>query len=308
LHIETIYAIFPVGRRVAAGPGGQDNMLEFEYLKYHEDNGVAHLLLNRPEKVNALSMKMSDELYRAIVHVRDSRDLRVLVIRGAGNNFCAGDDLTEMREKWGNANDFMRRAQLYQTMANQLEELDKVTICAVDGYAVGGGLEITMACDFVLATERAQWGMPEIDWGLTPGWGGTTRMARLIGRRMTKEINMLGAIHPAERALRLGLWNRVVANDALDAELAKFLELLATKHQQGLRQMKFIINKGVECDLHTAQGFEALSGGFIGAINGFWEIPDADKGEGLKAFSTKNDLQKKRRALARDFWVDSGNP
>src|SRR5271169_882439 len=114
--------------------GGQKTMLEFEFLKYHEDNRVAHLLLNRPEKVNALSMKMSDEFYRAIIHVRDSRDLRVLVIRGAGNNFCAGDDLTEMREKWGNANDFMRRAQLYQTMANQLEELDKITICAVDGY------------------------------------------------------------------------------------------------------------------------------------------------------------------------------
>ncbi len=198
----------------------------------------------------------------------------------------------------------MRRAQLYQTMANQLEDLDKVTVSAVDGFAVGGGLEITMACDFVIATERAQWGMPEIDWGLTPGWGGTTRMARLIGRRLTKEINMLGAIHPARRALELNLWNRVVANDRLEAEVQKLLDLLASKHQQGLRQMKFIINKGVECDLYTAQGFEALSGGFVAAINGYWEVPDADKGQGLKAFAAKNDLQKRRRSLSRDFWVD----
>ncbi len=278
-------------------------MADFEFLLYREENQVAWLTLNRPEKVNALSVKMSEEFYQAILRVRDSADVRALVITGAGGNFCAGDDLTEMT-RWGNANDFMRRARLYQTMADQLEDLDKITICAVDGYAVGGGLEITMACDFVIATERAQWGMPEIDWGLTPGWGGTTRMARLIGRRMTKEINLLGAIHPAKRAVEINLWNRLAANDKLDEEVAKLLTVLATKHQQGMRQMKFIINKGVECDLHTAQGFEALSGGLIAAVNGWWDVPDADKGAGLQAFAAKNDLQKKRRAAARDFWVD----
>ncbi len=278
-------------------------MHDYEFLKYREEGRVGWLTLNRPEKVNALSMKMSDELFRVFVHVRDSTQLHALVITGAGGNFCAGDDLTEMLG-WGNANDFMRRARLYQSMANVLEELDKITICAVDGYAVGGGLEITMACDFVIATERARWGMPEVDWGLTPGWGGTTRMARLIGRRMTKEINMLGALHPARRALELNLWNRVVPNDQLDAEVRKLLAVLASKHQQGLRQLKFIINKGVECDLYTAQGFEAISGALVGAINGFWEVPDADKGQGLKAFAAKNDLQQKRRNLARNFWVD----
>jgi len=279
-------------------------MSDYEFLKYSEKDGVARVTLNRPEKINSLSIKMSAELHEAITRVRDSTALKVLVFEGAGGNFCSGDDLTEMRARWGNANDFMRRAMLYQTMANLLEDLDKVTIAAVDGYAVGGGLEITMACDFVIATERAQWGMPEIDWGLTPGWGGTTRMARLIGRRLTKEINMLGAIHPASRALELNLWNRVVANDRLEAEVQKLLDLLASKHQQGLRQMKFIINKGVECDLYTAQGFEALSGGLVAAVNGHWEIPDADKGRGLDAFAAKNELQKRRRALSRDFWVD----
>jgi len=278
-------------------------MSDYEFLQYREENKVAWLTLNRPDKVNALTTKMSDELYKAIIRVRDSTELRALVIKGAGDNFCAGDDITEMPH-WGNANDFVRRAQLYQTMANHLEELDKITICAVDGYAVGGGLEITMACDFVIATERARWGMPEIDWGLTPGWGGTTRMARLIGRRMTKEINLLGALHPARRALDLNLWNRIVPNNKLDEEVQKLLDVLASKHQQGLRQMKFIINKGVECDLYTAQGFEALSGGLIAAVNGMWEIPDADKGQGLKAFATKNDLQKNRRNLAKTFWTD----
>jgi enoyl-CoA hydratase/carnithine racemase len=149
----------------------------------------------------------------------------VLVIQGAGETFCAGDDITEM-PGWGNADQVMRRARLYQAMANSLEELDKITIAAVDGFAVGGGLEITMACDFVIATRRARWGMPEIDVGITPGWGGTTRMARLIGRRMTKEVNLLGAPHSATRAADLGLWNRVVDDQRLESEVQALVEVL----------------------------------------------------------------------------------
>ena len=101
--------------------------------------------------------------------------MKVLVIQGAGDTFCAGDDITEMH-LWGNADGVTRRVRLYQRMANALEELDKATVAAVDGFAVGGGLEITMACDFVVATGRAVWGMPEVDSAMTPGWGGTTRM------------------------------------------------------------------------------------------------------------------------------------
>jgi enoyl-CoA hydratase len=278
-------------------------MSDYEFLKYREQDRIGYLTLHRPDKINALTVKMSEELFQAILHVRNSRELRALVIQGSGGNFCAGDDLTEM-PTWGDCNDFTRQAQIYQQTANMLEDLDKMTICAVDGYAVGGGLEITMACDFVIATERARWGMPEVDWGITPGWGGTTRLARLIGRRLAKEINMIGAIHRAEKAVELHLWNRVVPNDKLDAEVQKLLDVLGSKHQQGLRQLKLIINKGVECDLYSAQGFEALSGGFSAAVNGKWKIPDADHGRGLEAFASKNDLAKKRRNAARDFWVD----
>jgi enoyl-CoA hydratase/carnithine racemase len=272
-------------------------------LLYEERDRTAFITLNRPHVRNCLSTKLSDELIGAIERVRASESLRFLVIRGAGETFCAGDDITEM-PSWGNANEAMRRARYYQNMANQLEELDKITIAAVDGYCVGGGLEITMACDFVIATQRAIWGMPEVDVGLTPGWGGTTRMARLIGRRVTKEINFLGALHPAQRAVELTLWNRVVPNDQLDAEVERLLEVLQSKHQQGLRQLKFIINKGVEADLYTAQGFEALSGALTFAINGAWEIDDADKGAGMRGFQQKNELWQTRRRLAMNFWVD----
>lgn len=274
-----------------------------QFLRYAENGPVARITLDRPEKRNALSIALSDELITAIGRVQESTAIKVLVIDGEGDTFCAGDDITEM-PAWGDADGVMRRVRRYQAMANALEELDKITVAAVDGFAVGGGLEITMACDFVVATRRARWGMPEVDVGITPGWGGTTRMARLIGRRMTKEVNLLGALHPAARALQLGLWNRVVPDDRLDAEVEALVEVLLSKNQQAMRQLKFIINRGVEADLHTAQGFETLSAGLTGAVNGAWEIPDADGGDGIAAFTGKGGLWQRRRGLARDFWSD----
>jgi enoyl-CoA hydratase len=269
-----------------------------------EQSGDAmRLTLNRPQRRNALSMSLSAELAGALEKARDATDIKYLIIKGAGEHFCAGDDITEM-PKWGNANDVMRRVRYYQHMANTLEELDKITIAAVDGMAVGGGLEITMACDFVIATERALWGMPEVDVGITPGWGGTTRMARLIGRRMTKEINLIGALHGARRAVDLTLWNRVVPIGALDAEVNHLLDVFRVKNHQAVRQLKFIINRGVECDLYTAQGFEALSGALSGAVNGAWQVPDADQGSGVVDFTSKKGKWDQRRPLARNFWVD----
>ncbi len=277
--------------------------MNFENLIYEVKDKTAFITLNRPNVKNALSMKLSDEIVSAIEIVRKSRNLKFLVIKGAGNNFCVGDDISEMT-RWGDANGITRRARYYQNMANQLEELDKITIAAVDGYAVGGGLEITMVCDFVIATERSKWGMPEVDVGITPGWGGTTRLARLIGRRRAKEINLLGALHSGRKAVEWNLWNRLVPDDQLDNEVEKLLEVLKSKNQQGMRQLKFIINRGVECDLYTAQGFEVLSAGLTGAVNGMWKIKDADQGKGVIGFIRKDGLWQTRRRLAKDFWVD----
>lgn len=277
--------------------------MEYKDLIYEEKDKAAFITLNRPAKLNALSMTLSDEIVAAVKHVQDSKRLKYLVFRGAGGNFCVGDDITEMI-RWGDANGIMRRVRYYQSMANAIEELDKITIAAVDGYAVGGGLEITMAVDFVIATERSIWGMPEVDVGITPGWGGTTRMARLIGRRRAKEINILGALHPGKTAVQWNLWNRLVPNDQLDNEVEKLLEVLKAKNQQAMRQLKFIINKGVECDLYTAQGFEALSGALSGAVNGMWKVKDADQGKGIMGFGRKDELWQTRRGLSKNFWVD----
>jgi enoyl-CoA hydratase len=129
-------------------------------------------------------------------------------------------------------------------------------------------------------------------------------MARLIGRRMTKEVNILGALHPAARAVQLGLWNRVVPHDRLETEVDALIEVLLSKNQQAVRQLKFIINRGVEADLYTAQGFEVLSGALTAAVNGGWQVPDADGGEGIAAFAEKADLWERRRGLAKNFWSD----
>ena len=276
------------------------------------EGDTAWITLNRPKVHNALSMKLSDLLTEATRKIRDSTDIKFVVFKGAGKSFCVGDDITEM-VMWGNdehgnstqgANGVMRRARYYQDMANAIEELDKMTICAVDGYAVGGGLEITMACDFVIATERAIWGMPEVDSGITPGWGGTSRMVRYIGKRRTKEINIIGALMPASRAVDWGLWNRLVPDGDLDQEVDRLLEVLRSKNQQACRQLKIMINRGSETDLYTAQGFELLSGALSGAVNGFWMVEDADQGAGVLNFSSKGDLWKKRRDLAKKFWSD----
>jgi enoyl-CoA hydratase len=128
-------------------------------------------------------------------------------------------------------------------------------------------------------------------------------MARLIGRRMTKEINLLGALHSARRAVDMGLWNRAVPPGELDREVDRLIEVLLSKNQQALRQLKFIINHGVEADLHTAQAFEALSAGLTGAVNGGWQISDGDAGAGVAGFTAKNELWQRRRALAKDFWT-----
>src|SRR5437763_14758711 len=146
---------------------GETAAESFTQLSLDLSGPVGRIVLSRPEVHNALSMRVALELMRAIEIVRESESVKVLVISGEGQTFCAGDDITEMPQ-WGNANEVVRRVRSYQLMANELEDLDKITIAAVDGYAVGGGLEITMACDFVVAPERARRGMPAVDSGITP--------------------------------------------------------------------------------------------------------------------------------------------
>lgn len=142
---------------------------------------------------------------------------------------------------------------------------------------------------------------------MTPGWGGTTRMIRLIGRRRTKEINLIGALQSAPRGVEWGLFNRAVPDDQLDTEVDRLIEVLLVKNQQTLRQLKFVLNKNADADMHTALAFEAMNEVITSSVN--WteatpKIPDAEPGKGLEAFAQKNELWHRRRNLAIGFWSD----
>lgn len=267
---------------------------------------VAEISWNPATTMNALSVRLTDELVAAVEEVQADEQLNVVIFRGAGGYFSAGDDLVEMHEgAWGNPNQVMRRIRFYQRFAQSIEELDKVTVAAIEGVVLGGGLEITMACDFAVIAESAKWGMPEVDSGMTPGWGGTTRMIRLIGRRRTREINMIGALQSAPRGVDWGLFDRAVPDGDLGDEVDQLVEVLLTKNQQTLRQLKFVLNKNADADMTTALAFEAMNEFMTAAVN--WrsdtpKVPDAEPGAGLEAFTTKNELWQRRRQAATGFW------
>ncbi len=281
-------------------------------LERSHDGRVATIIWNPPKPLNPLSVALTDELVAAVEEVSADERLHVVVFRGAGGCFSAGDDLVEIHEgMWGDPNQTMRRIRFYQRFANTIEELDKITVAVAEGFVLGGGLEITMACDLAMIAEGCKWGMPEVDSAMTPGWGGTTRMIRLIGRRRTKEVNLIGAIHSARRGVEWGLFNHLVPDGEIDAELDRLIDVLLVKNQQALRQLKFTMNKNADADMTTALAFEAYSELATAAVN--WrpdtpQIPDAEPGKGLEAFVTKNELWKRRRDRAYYFWsdIDSG--
>jgi len=288
-------------------PKGFAGYKDVSITRSHEGH-VAHITWNPSKRLNPLTVALTDELMAAVEEVKGDEKLHVVIFRGAGGYFCCGDDLVEMYDGlWGNPNQVMRRIRYYQQFAQQIEELDKTTVAVVEGFALGGGLETAMACDFILAAESAQWGMPEVDNAMTPGWGGTTRMIRYIGRRRTKEVNMIGALRSARVAVEWGLFNRAVLDDQLEAEVEQLIQVLLSKNQQTLRQLKFVLNKNADADMATALAFEAMNEVITSAVN--WDpatprIPDAEPGKGLEAFAKKNDLWNRRRDLARKFWAD----
>jgi enoyl-CoA hydratase len=277
-------------------------------LDRSHEGRVATITWDPPKRMNPLSVALTDELVAAVEEVSADERLHVVVFRGAGGYFSVGDDLTEIHEgMWGDPNQVMRRIRFYQRFANTIEELDKITVAVAEGFVLGGGLEITMACDLAMIAESCRWGMPEVDSAMTPGWGGTTRMIRLIGRRRAKEINLIGALQSARRGVEWGLFNRVVRDEQVDGELERLIEMLLVKNQQTLRQLKFTMNKNADADMTTALAFEAYSEVVTAAVN--WRpdtprISDSEPGKGLEAFAHKNELWQERRKRAIDFWSE----
>ena len=218
------------------------------------DGPVTTITLNRPEVHNALDREVSAELNRAVKDVAVDRGCRVLVLRGAGDTFCAGDDIKEFNE-WKREDGFWQVRQ-YQETVTIIDNLVPVTIAAVDGVCTGGGLELTLVCDFVIATHRSRWGMPEINWDITPGWGGTSRLSKFAGRRKAKEWNLTGALFTAATAERHNLVNRLCDPDDLDDEVASLVEVLLAKSPMTTLCTKYYVDKAADLDMASTMVFE----------------------------------------------------
>lgn len=203
-----------------------DNFLQFAYIK-----------LNRPSKLNAINSLMLRELSEVLDSLELEKKIKCLIISGEGGKaFSAGADLDELQKLMPKS---ARDLSVFgQQVFSKIENMSKPVLAAITGYALGGGLELCMACDFRIATDNSQFGFPEINLGLIPGWGGTQRLPLIVGESKSREFIMLGNNIGANEALKIGLVTKVVSSDALELETASFAQKLAECPLSACNQLK----------------------------------------------------------------------
>ena len=214
------------------------------------------LTLNRPEKRNALSKELLQAIRDALKELREEPELKLLIIRGAGEKaFSAGADIKEQTQFTPqNAYDHMRWGQ---QIFDEIEHFPLPTLAVVDGFALGGGLELALACDMRFASTRSSFGNPEINLGNHPGWGGTQRLPRLIGQALAREIMFSGLPVSADRALQIGLVNQVFSPELLDAGVSSFAEAICRHYAPALRTLKEVAEAANSSDMERGQQLEA---------------------------------------------------
>lgn len=230
--------------------------MAFVNLLIENLGAVRRITVNRPDKLNALNAATLDELTRAFEDAGTDGSVRAVILRGAGEKaFVAGADISELATVTPvQARDFARRGQ--RTMRT-VETLGKPVIAQISGYALGGGMELALACHLRIASEKARLGQPEVNLGVLPGFGGTQRLLRVTGRGATLELCLTGVQVDAARAYQLNLVNRVVAPEALESETLALAEQLATSAPEALRGVLDAVILGGEADLVTGLDYEA---------------------------------------------------
>ena len=241
-------------------------------------DGIRTITVNRPDKLNALNSATLDALHQAFDEAAVDAAVRVVVLTGAGEKaFVAGADISEMNGLTPvEGRDFSLRGQ---RMMRRIERMPKPVIAAVNGFALGGGLELAMCCHLRIAADTAKVGQPEINLGLIPGFGGSQRLLRLTGRAATLELCLTGAPIGAERARELGIVNRVVAAADLQAETMKLAGQLANAAPLALRAMLDCVNIGGECAIEEGLEYESAQFGLVFSTD--------DMREGTGAFLEK---------------------
>ncbi|GAB6907614.1 enoyl-CoA hydratase-isomerase [Desulfosarcina cetonica] len=247
--------------------------MAYENILFEVTDGVAVITFNRPKALNAINGALLNELSAALDEIEGNEDIRVLVLTGAGDKaFVAGADITELATfNTLQGKLFSRKGQL---IFNRLQEMAIPVVAAVNGFALGGGSEIALASDFIYASENATFGLPEITLGIIPGFGGTQRLARLVGINRAKEMIFTGSMVPAPEAEKIGLVNRVFPQDKLMDETLKTAKGIAKKGKVSLREAKKAVNTGLNVELGIGCQIEADAFGICLAS------PDAKEGTG----------------------------
>ncbi|MDX9787585.1 MAG: enoyl-CoA hydratase-related protein [Desulfobacterales bacterium] len=224
--------------------------MDYENIMVNVSDAIAVITFNRPKALNALNDALLKEFSKALDGIAANPDVRVLVLTGAGEKaFVAGADITELAKLSPLQSKLL--SERGHAILFKLENLPQPVIAAVNGFALGGGSEIALACDFIYASEKAQFGLPEINLGIIPGYGGTQRLARLVGKNMAKEMILTGKMISAAEAKEIGMVNRVCAPEALMAEVMKTAQTIAAKGVVSVRAAKQAINNGFDADLQT---------------------------------------------------------
>jgi len=249
-----------------------------ETLRVNFEKNVAKIILNRPDRMNAINSKMLEEIRGLMETIERLNEVKVVIITSKEKYFCAGADIVELSpiETIQDAFKFSRKIQL---AFNSVADLPKPVIAAINGMALGGGCELALACDLRIASEDATFGLPEINIGVLPGAGGTQRLPRLLGVTKAKEMLFTGRKITAKEACNMGMINKVVALDKLQQEAEIWAQELAEKPPLALREAKHLVNTGIEHNLSSALKMEAYS------IAGLFT--SEDKNEGMKAFLGK---------------------
>jgi enoyl-CoA hydratase len=252
--------------------------MAYENIIFEKEGKVAVIKINRPKALNALNPDVFMELNDALDKIEMDTNLGALVLTGEGDKaFVAGADIGYME----NMSPLEGRtwSRDGQELFFRLEELSIPVIACVNGFALGGGNEIAMACDFIYASENAKFGQPEIGLGIMPGFGGTQRLSRLVGKAMAKELCMTGVMIGAEEAKGIGLVNKVFSPEKLWEETMKTAKVLASKGKVSMKTIKRCIDRGFDVDLHTGCYMESDGFGMCTAS------PDGK--EGMSAFLQK---------------------
>ncbi len=250
----------------------------FETLLVDRDGAVATLTINRPTVLNALNTQTLDELRRAILELKHDDTVRVVILTGSGEkSFVAGADINELAAQTPTSG--RDHALAGQHVLDLIENMGKPVIAAINGYALGGGCELAMACTIRIAADTAKLGQPEINLGIIPGYAGTQRLSRLVGRGAALEILLTGDQMSAADAYRIGLVNRVVTPANLLGEARKLAQTLASKAPIAIRYILDAVNGGLQMSFREAENHEATLFGLVSTTD--------DMREGTRAFLEK---------------------